>query len=196
MKTHLLLAASAALTLAACDGAADAPVENTDTAMTDDALTTPDNMVAGDMMAGGDMAPIGTPQAFADTAAASNAYEIAAAKVAQDKGSSAAVKDFAAMMIKDHTKATADLKAAAAQVEGVTVNAQMTPKQQADLDALNVATTDFDSVYVQQQIAAHEATLSTLQGYAASGDAVPLKDFAGKTAPVVEGHLTKARTLG
>jgi putative membrane protein len=34
-----------------------------------------------------------------------------------------------------------------------------------------------------------------LQGYAQSGDNADLKAFASKTAPVVEGHLTKARNL-
>jgi putative membrane protein len=99
------------------------------------------------------------------------------------------------MMVKDHSTSTANLKTAAAQVSGVTVNPQMTALQQNNLDALRNAGDTFDTVYAQQQVSAHEQALSLLQDYAANGDAAPLKTFAGDTATVVEGHLTKARDL-
>lgn len=186
MKAHLFLAAAAgALTLAAC-GDADEPAA--------------DATATGDAMAEQTAAPTATAtavtaQAFVDTASASDLYEIEAGKLAQEMGKSQEVKDFGAMMVKDHTKSSADLKTAAASATGVTVNPQMTPMQQSNLDALKDAGDNFDTVYAQQQVAAHEMALQLLKDYAAGGDTASLKDFAGKTAPVVETHLGHAREL-
>jgi len=181
MKPHLLLAAAGALALTACG--------DNDTAATDAAAGT------GATAAATPSPTAMAAQAFVDTAAASDMYEVEAGKLAQEMGTSQAVKDFGAMMETDHTKSSSDLKAAAAQASGVAVNPQLTTRQQSDLEALRNAGDTFDSRYKLQQVAAHEAALSLLQTYAAGGDAASLKDFAGKTAPVVEGHLAKAREL-
>jgi putative membrane protein len=44
-------------------------------------------------------------------------------------------------------------------------------------------------------VAGHEKALALLQGYSVGGDVVPLKEFASATAPVVQQHLDKARSL-
>lgn len=186
MNTRFLFAGAAALALAACGGEADEPIAENTVAADQEALA-PDPSADAAMPA--------DAQGFADKAAASDMYEIEAGKLAQSMGKSQGVKDFGAMMVKDHTKSSADLKAAAAKADGVTVAPKLSAKQQSDLDALKAAGDNFDATYKQQQVAAHEMTLSMLQGFAQSGDNAALKDFAGKTAPVVEGHLAQARKL-
>ncbi|MBN9505853.1 MAG: DUF4142 domain-containing protein [Altererythrobacter sp.] len=183
MKAKLLVCAAGALALAACGSRTNenAPDE---TLATDTATPTEAPAPA-----------VTTAQAFVDGAAASDAYEIEAGRLAQSMGTSQKVKDFGAMMVKDHTTSTTNLKDAAAQATGVTVNAQMTALQRNDLEALRNAGTTFDTLYAQQQVAAHEQALNLLRDYAANGDSAPLKTFASKTVPVVEGHLTKARDL-
>lgn len=188
MKAHLFLAAAAgALTLAAC-GDADEPAA--DATATGDAMAEQTTAPTAT-----DTATATTAQAFVDTASASDLYEIEAGKLAQQMGKSQEVKDFGAMMVKDHTKSSADLKTAAASATGVTVNPQLTPMQQSNLDALKDAGDNFDTVYAQQQVAAHEMALQLLKDYASGGDTPSLKDFASKTAPVVETHLGHARDL-
>jgi putative membrane protein len=188
MTRHLLFAAAASLALAACNNAAD----DTATDSTADAAATTAT-VNPDMTA--DAAMPADAQGFVDMASASDMYEVEAGKLAQSMGKSQAIKDFGAMMEKDHTKSTSDLKAAAARATGVMVAPKLTAKQQSDLDALKGAGDNFDATYKQQQVAAHEAALAMLQNYAQSGDAAALKDFAAKTAPVVQGHLDHARKL-
>jgi putative membrane protein len=199
MKKFVALSTAAALSmaLAACGSKDNAANDATDNMLAANEANVMDNgaMMANDMNATA-AAPM-TAQAFADAASASDAYEIAASKLAETKAGSADVKTFAAQMVKDHTKSTADLKAAAAKAEGNPIPAGvMTSEQQANMTKLQGLTgADFDKEYVSQQVAAHENALAALQGYAAGGDSAPLKDFAGKTATVVEGHLDMAKKL-
>jgi putative membrane protein len=199
MKKFVALSTAAALSmaLAACGSKDNAANDATDNMLAANEANAMDNgaMMANDMNAAA-TAPM-TAQAFADAASASDAYEIAASKLAETKAGSADVKTFAAQMVKDHTKSTADLKAAAAKAEGNPIPASvMTSEQQANMTKLQGLTgADFDKEYVSQQVAAHENALAALQGYAAGGDSAPLKDFAGKTATVVEGHLDMAKKL-
>jgi putative membrane protein len=190
MKLTFPLAAAAALSLAAC-GSSD------DTAAPDATATDTGAMADADAAAAAaaDAALPTDAQGFVDMASASDMYEVEAGKLAQTMGTAQAVKDFGKMMETDHTKSTADLKTAAGKAGGVTVNPQLTPEQQANLDALKNAGADFDSVYKTQQLDAHTKALSLLQNYASAGDQQALKDFASNVAPVVQTHLEHAQML-
>ena len=184
MRAFLPLTAVAALALAGCDSSRDeAAAED---------MTTAEAAATGQP----DMATPANAQAFVDAAAASDMFEVESSKLAETKGKDPAVKDFAAMMVKDHTKSSEELKAAAAKASPPpSVAPKLSAAQQAGLDALKAAGDDFDRLYAQKQVAAHEQALAMLRAYAEGGDAAPLKDFAGKTAPVVAGHLDAARKL-
>lgn len=185
-----------ALALSACGGADVANNSAADTTAVSEGETA---MMANDSdnMAMGDPAAPMTGQQFADTAAASDMFEVESSKLAQDKAESAAIKEFAAMMVKDHTNSTAKLKDAAGKAEpAITPNPAMNTEQTANLEALRGANgVAFDTLYKQLQVAAHQQALTALQGYAASGDVPSLKTFASETAKVVEGHLKHANSL-
>ena len=190
MRTIILLSA-ASLALAACGSNTDTPAgtATSDAAMGSDTAAMPTASGAAPAMASAD-------QQFVDSVAASDAFEIQSSELAQTKASSKAVKDFAAMMIDHHTKSSADLKKAALGASpSIPVKAQLTGTQQVDLDALRNAGADFDKVYAQQQVAAHEAAKALLSDYSATGAPGPLRDFASKTVTVVDGHLEQARKL-
>lgn len=165
---------------------------------------------AGDaMVAAGDMAsnaatdvkeavtPTPTGQEFVDKAAKSDAFEIAAAKLAKTNAASADVKSFAAEMIKAHTESSAKIKAAATKASpAITPDATLTSDQSdklADLGKLKGA--DFDKKYISGQVDAHKDALSLMQGYAKDGDVSSLKDAAGEIAPTVSKHLDMAKAL-
>ena len=136
------------------------------------------------------------PQVFVEKMSASDMFEIQAGELAQEMGTSQKVKDFGAMMVTDHTASSTELTAAAEAAEpAITPAPKLTADQQAKLDALRAAGDGFDALYAQQQVAAHELALSTLQAQAATGSAASLREFAAATAPVVEQHLGTARTL-
>jgi putative membrane protein len=132
---------------------------------------------------------------FVAKAAASDMFEIEAAKLAQSKTKNAEVKKFAATMITDHTKSSADLKKAIADSgQTITPPAALPPDLQAKLDDLNKAP-DFDKAYLDNQVDAHQEALNLLQRYAQDGDVPAIKTFAAATAPVVQTHYDHAKTL-
>jgi len=178
MKVQLIIGLAGALALAACSQSDDADTTAEDTAVT--APATP-------------AAP--APQDFVNTVAASDMFEIEAAKLAQAQGTSDKIKAFAAMMIKDHTDSSAKLKEAVAGLSGVSVAPALTPKQQMDLDTLKDAGDQFDALYAQRQVAAHNDALTLLQGYADGGTEEALKTFAAGVVPVVQHHLDEAKQL-
>jgi putative membrane protein len=136
-------------------------------------------------------APV-TAQQFAEAAAGSDLFEIESGKLAQQKSSSSAVKGFGGMLVEEHTKSSTELKAAAAKVPGVALPVVPPPELQARLDALRGLSGEaFDRQFIADQTASHQQTLAALNAYAASGEAQPLKQFAGTASGVVQKHLNE-----
>ncbi|MGN7998589.1 DUF4142 domain-containing protein [Sphingomonas sp. 22176] len=196
MKKHLLILSAAPIfALAACGGNSNG---GTDAMNSGDTVTNVpagetmgDNMGAMNGMDGNAMAaaPM-TGQDFANTVAASDAYEIAAGKLAQQKATASDLKSFGKQMVEDHTKSTAMLKAAAGKASpAITPAPAMTDEQQANLKTLESATgSQFDTAYKSQQVAAHQKALAAVQAYANAGDVAQLRDFAKDAAPVISKH--------
>lgn len=190
MKMMPLALALPALALAACQQ------QPANEAAADNAAM----MGGNDMMMAGNnasaMAPAAPAAASTDAAGyiaqagAGDLFEIESSKVALEKSQTKAVRDFAQMMIDQHQKSTADVKAAA-QKAGLTVPPpKLMPNQQQMLDEIKAAdAASIDSVYLRHQRTAHEAALALHQGYARDGDTPALKQTAGAIAEVVQEHI-------
>jgi putative membrane protein len=136
-------------------------------------------------------------QDFTQKAAMSDMYEVEAGKIAADKGQSAEVKQFGQQMVDAHSATGAELKTIVTdQKLNVTLPAKLDSDHQAMIDELSKATpADFDKVYVAQQVKGHEAAAKLFKHYAERGDNKPLQDFAAKTLPTIEKHLSMAESL-
>jgi len=133
---------------------------------------------------------------FANAIAGGGRFEIESAALAATKATSADLKTLAASIAADHKAAGEELKAAAdASTPSFTPLASLNAKQKADLEALKAAGANFDSVYVAQQIAAHQEAVGVLTSYAAGGASPQLQAFAAKVLPTVQGHLDKLNAL-
>jgi putative membrane protein len=134
---------------------------------------------------------------FVMKAALSDMYEIETAKVAQKRSTNAEVKKFAAQMIKDHTKSSADLKAAiASSGQTLTPPTELDAHFKEKLDDLNkVEANDFNARYLNDQVDAHQGALDLMQRYANDGDVAGIKSFAAATAPVVQSHYDMVKSL-
>lgn len=199
MNKLVLIASAGALSLglASCGQQA----QNTAESATNSAMETADTAgaMASNAMVDVQQAMTPTPngQGFVDKAAQSDAFEIAAAKIAATNAASQAVKDFAAEMIKAHGESTAKIKAAAAAASpALTPNATLTEDQNEDLAELRARKdAEFDERYIDGQVDAHQDALALMRDYAEHGDTTSLKTAAGEIAPVVQKHLDHAKML-
>jgi len=126
---------------------------------------------------------------FYKTLAQGGIAEVEAGTLAQQKGADPKVKDFGAMMVKDHSAANEQLKALAAgkgiDLPGSSSTSQMAAK--AKLEVLSGGT--FDKSYVEDQVKAHRETVELLKKELATGQDPDAKAFAQKVLPTVESHL-------
>jgi putative membrane protein len=133
---------------------------------------------------------------FVKQVAISDMFELQSNKLAGERGN-AAEKAFAATMIKDHTKTSDELKALVKNgdvKEELPTN--LDSSHQRKLDNLSgYKGADFSSEFESQQVNAHEDAVSLFERYAKGGDNPKLKDWAGKTLPVLQHHLEMAQGL-
>jgi putative membrane protein len=129
---------------------------------------------------------------FVENAAIGDMYEIAAGRLALQRARNDHVRHMAGMMIVDHTTSTHHLQAALHRgppAEPDTRRATMLKHLQDAPDD------DFDTTYVDQQVLAHEETVSLMRSYSEGGDNPQLRSLALSTLPVVERHLQKMKEL-
>jgi putative membrane protein len=141
-----------------------------------------------------DIAP--TTGDFVKEVAISDMFEIDSSKLAQDKGN-APEKAFASQMVADHTKTSTELKTL---VSSGKVKAELPTaldsSHQSKLDKLKGESgKDFSSDFDSMQVSAHKNAVSLFERYAKGGDNSDLKDWAGKTLPVLKHHLDMAENL-
>ncbi|MNE64091.1 hypothetical protein D3C80_1594790 [compost metagenome] len=101
-------------------------------------------------------------------------------------------------MIKtDHTAASAAFKAAAATAApDVALPTELDQRRKGLLDNLRSAGVgDFDKVYIDQQVAAHQEAVTLHRGFSDKGDAPALAEHARTVLPKVETHLQKAQEI-
>ena len=131
-----------------------------------------------------------TPASYVAKAGAGDLFEETSSKLMLRSTKDAKVRAFAMMMVRDHGKSTAMVKAAAAKSHVNVGPPHMSAEQKADVAALTKASgMARDTLYWEQQKTAHAQALALHQGYAASGTARPLKDAAAKITPVVQKHI-------
>lgn len=123
-------------------------------------------------------------------AGAGDLYERESSKLVAGSTTNADLKSFAQMMVSDHTKSTAMVKAAAMKSKLHPKPPRLDAKQSSDLAALRAARgSDRDALYISQQKVAHQDALMLQQDEAANGTSKPLMMAAGKIVPVVQHHI-------
>jgi putative membrane protein len=140
------------------------------------------------------LAVAASDKTFIMKAAQGGLTEIDAGKLAQEKGSSQDVKDFGAMMVKDHTANNDDLTALA-KTKGVDAPTKLDSDHQKMVDNLSSKSgAAFDKAYIGAMVKGHTKMLALMTSEESSSDA-DLKAFATKTSDAVQMHLTKAKDI-
>jgi putative membrane protein len=140
---------------------------------------------------------------FVTAATTSNMTEIKASQLAVDKTTDTDIKNVAQRMIDDHTKANDQLKTLA-EGKGVTVPTEMSSSQQSEVDDLaKLSGTDFDKEYIKDMVKDHKDAVSWFQQYSGvdtsmihkPADDVDLKEWARKTLPTIQEHMTMVEDI-
>jgi putative membrane protein len=132
---------------------------------------------------------------FIEKATKGGIAEVEASQLAANKATNQNVRDFAMMLVKDHTAANnmlADIAKSKGMQEPITVS----DDQKAALQALQA--TDgarFDAAYMAQMVKSHEESVQLLKSEIESGQDPATKAYAQEVLPTVEGHLRKAYEL-
>ena len=136
-----------------------------------------------------------TVEGYVTNAAIGDMYEIQAAEIALERSQNAEVRELAQMIHDDHTAAS---EAMGLIVQSGQIDAELPTeldeRRQGLIDNLRDAD-NFDEVYIDQQVAAHEEALTLHRGFADHDDAPELAAHAAEVSGPIEMHLERARAL-
>jgi putative membrane protein len=129
-----------------------------------------------------------------------DSLEIEMAKVARDRASNGAVREFAGKLIADHSMSLASDKLIALRPN---LSIQLMPGDTTTmmgfrlLDSLRAgaSSSGFDRQYLMSQISMHERYIAQLQTLAHVGRDKALREHIAQQIPTVQGHLMRAQAL-
>lgn len=128
-------------------------------------------------------------------AAQDNRFEIEAGQVASQKATDPQVKQFAQMMVRDHTRATAILQQLA-DARNLTLPTDMGDPNQAVLARLSsLSGKEFDRAYMTEMVNSHQKDVALAENQAQNGKDSQLKSLAAQKLPALEQHLQMAQQL-
>jgi putative membrane protein len=137
----------------------------------------------------------GADRKFVLEAARGNMTEVELGKLASERASSDAVKQFGQRMAADHGKAYDELKDLAQQ-KGLALPADLDPKHRQLQERLSkLSGAAFDRAYVEEMVKDHRKDVSEFRREAAQARDADLKAWAGKTLPTIEDHFKQVQQL-
>jgi putative membrane protein len=141
-------------------------------------------------------APATGDQAFVDMAAQIDMTEAHLGQLAAENAASQDVKDFAQMLVTDHTADYNTLTAAATKA-GLTVPKGLDAKHDkmvAPFEKLHGKA--FDARFSHAMVAGHEEAIKAYTKESTDGQNADIKAYATQTLPTLQKHLTGAQALG
>ncbi len=214
-----IAAAAASLALAACQRSSDVAVTPTlpttasaDTTPTNTAapatstMTTPgtDSTAPGAIVANAPtaaLAPAGTPltgfdKTFVTSAAEGGMFDVEVAKLAQDKASDPAVKDFARKLVDDHSAANDKLRQLATSHD-LALPGTLPADKRKELDKLaKLSGAAFDRQFIQRVgLKDHRSDIALFEKASRDAKSDDLRAFAKASLPTLHEHLSAAQKL-
>jgi putative membrane protein len=121
--------------------------------------------------------------------------EVELSKLAVNKATTQRLKDFANMMITDHTKAGDQLQQIAAS-KNIALPANLNEASQKKLDDLNKKTgKDFDKAYIDDMLGGHKKAVDKIQKGTTDLKDADLKNFATQVLPTVQMHQDSIKAI-
>ncbi|MEI6948255.1 DUF4142 domain-containing protein [Paraflavisolibacter sp. H34] len=133
---------------------------------------------------------------FVVKAASGGIMEVELGNIAQQNAASQRVKDFAAMLVRDHSKANDELNALAS-AKGTMINKDsLLNLHKGHIESLQKKTgAEFDKAYMKMMVSDHQEDVSKFQNKANNGKDSALKTWAAATVPTLRMHLDSAKAI-
>ena len=132
-------------------------------------------------------------QSFIKTAIQGNISEIDVGKLAQQKGKNPAVKQYGAMLVKDHSAANSKAKTAAKSVKVTPPTGSSMGEKATYLKLKVLSGNSFDNSFAKAMVSDHESDIKEYQKEAQKTDAVGA--YAKESLPTLQKHLQAAQKL-
>jgi putative membrane protein len=132
---------------------------------------------------------------FLEQAVQSNLTEIELGNLAIQRATNQDVKNYAQMMVTEHTAAHTDLKNRA-MAQKWTIRDVLNDENQTKRTNLNNLTAaDFDRAYMRSQVADHQVTAGKFATQIDQGTNAELKAYATQYKPGIDQHLIEAQAI-
>lgn len=136
-----------------------------------------------------------TGRAFLTKASEINLTEVEVGKLAQQKASQEAVRQFGKLMVADHSHAEQDLQSAAAKV-GMTAEKQAGTEAKDLKEKLSAQSgREFDETYLQVMLKGHKDAIRIFEHEVAHDDNTAIRKYAENVLPVIQDHIRVAENV-
>lgn len=153
-------------------------------------------LALGSVIAFAQTASSGNPdQQFVDFAAQTDMLEAHFGQMALNQASGRNIKDFAQILVTDHTNDYQQLNRLSEKA-GVTVPKAIDAKGNKTIATFEkLKGTAFDSRFIREMISGHEKAIDTYKKEISNGQNSDVKAYAAQAMPALERHLQGARQL-
>jgi putative membrane protein len=132
---------------------------------------------------------------FLKKATNSGMAEVQLAMLAQQKATIDAVKNFAAMLERDHSAANQQVKSLADQRHVDVPSTISDDKQKMYNDMQKKTGKAFDKEYISMMVKSHNDGISLFENTRSNASDIDVKNFADKTLPTLKMHLDSAKAI-
>lgn len=175
----------------ACNEAGNGDTKSSDSASNEPVSTDTSTNATTQTSAPADSATV----MFMTKAASSGMMEVQLGQLAQDQAQNQRVKDFGAMMVRDHGKANDELKSLAS-AKNVTLSDSLMPDHKHHVtDLKKKKGAAFDKAYISMMVKDHQEDIGEFEKASNNLSDGEVKAFATRTLPVLKTHLDSATAI-
>jgi len=132
---------------------------------------------------------------FATKAGAGSLMEIQLGELSQVSAENKRVRDFGAMVLKDHKEASESLNAIAT-AKHIIIPSTLPVKIQGHVNQMkNLKGAEFDKHYIDMMVKDHKEDIKLFEEASKNAKDAEIKAFAAKTLPVLKKHLDSATAI-
>ncbi len=134
-------------------------------------------------------------QKFIDMAAQTDMTEAHFGQMAENQASAQGVKDYAQMLVTDHTNDYQQLSMTANKAGGTVPKGLDAAHEKMVVPFHSLKGSAFDRRFIHEMVAGHEQAIAAYKREANDGQNADLKAYANQALPTLEKHLQNARDL-